>query len=74
MVERLGYFMGLEFPMEIVAELQTTEFQGQLESYLRDIIEQLREDYPEEFSILTAVLAGDTRALKRIWKRGTRAY
>ena len=93
MVERLGYFMGLEFPAEVVADLQKefgghpfftrqvcskihqlasanwplrvsgaalqrakTEFYGQLESYLRDILEQLRENYPEEFTILKAVV------------------
>jgi hypothetical protein len=100
MVERLGYFMGLEFPASIVGELHrqfgghpfftrqvcskihqlasatrpvkvseaalqraTIEFQGQLESYLRDIIEQLRGDYPEEFAILVAVLSGNLKEL-----------
>ena len=95
MVERLGYFMGLEFPAEIVADLQRefgghpfftrqvcskihqlastvrpirvsqtalrrakTEFYGQLESYLKDIIDQLRYTYPEEFRLLSAVVAG----------------
>jgi hypothetical protein len=100
MVERLGYFMGLEFPVSIVSELHrqfgghpfftrqvcskihqlasatrpikvsdgalqraTIEFQGQLESYLRDIIEQLKGDYPEEFAILVAVLSGNREEL-----------
>ncbi len=96
MVERLGYFMGLEFPVETVSELQkdfgghpffirrvcskvhklaspsrplkvsrialsnaTREFRGQLEGYLREIIEQLRDDYPEEFDLMKAVVAGN---------------
>jgi hypothetical protein len=100
MVVRLGYFMGLEFPPEIVAELQKeygghpfftrqvcskihqlasttrplrvsraalqrakTEFKGQLESYLRDIVEQLSSVYPVEFDILKAVVNGDKREL-----------
>jgi hypothetical protein len=100
MVERLGYFMGLEFPASIVGALHrqfgghpfftrqvcskihqlasasrpvrvsegalqraTIEFQGQLESYLRDIIEQLKGDYPEEFSILVAVLSENLEEL-----------
>jgi hypothetical protein len=41
----------------------TIEFQGQLESYLRDIIEQLKGDYPEEFAILVAVLSGNVEDL-----------
>lgn len=96
MVERLGYFMGLEFSPQVIAGLQKdfgghpfftrqvcskvhqlasptrpvvvsdqalqrakTEFYGQLESYLRDIAEQLRNSYPEEFDILRAVIDGD---------------
>lgn len=96
MVERLGYFMGLEFSPEIVADLQgeygghpfftrqvcskihqlaspnrplvvskaalgraKAEFHGQLESYLKDIIEELRESYPEEYELLNAVVAND---------------
>lgn len=95
MIERLGYFMGLEFPINIIADLHKdfgghpffsrqvcskihqlassnrpqkvslsalekakTEFHGQLESYLRDIVQQLRDDYPEEFDILRAVVEG----------------
>ncbi|NII58039.1 AAA-like domain-containing protein [Sphingomonas aerolata] len=95
MVERLGYFMGLEFSPEIIAKLQmgfgghpfftrqvcskihqqaspnrplkvseaaleraNTAFYGQLEGYLRDIITQLRNAYPEEFDILHAVVEG----------------
>jgi hypothetical protein len=96
MVERLGYLMGLEFPPEIVSDLQKAfgghpfftrqvcskihqlasldrplvvsqnaldrakrEFQGQLETYLRDIIKQLKDDYPAEFQIINAVLEGN---------------
>lgn len=105
MVERLGYFMGLEFPPEVVADLQTefgghpfftrqvcskihqlaptkrpirvsnaalqrakTEFSGQLERYLRDIIGQLRDDYPEEFNILKAVVDGNKTELTEYGK------
>jgi hypothetical protein len=100
MVERLGYLMGLEFPPEIVSELQRVfgghpfftrqvcskihqiasldrplvvsqnlldrakrDFQGQLEAYLRDIIKQLKDDYPEEFEVIRAVVEGDRRDL-----------
>ena len=96
MVGRLGYLMGLEFSVEVIAELHQdfgghpfftrqvcskvhqlastdrpirvsksalerakTEFNGQLESYLRDIIIDLRDNYPEEFQILCAVVSGD---------------
>ena len=100
MVERLGYFMGLEFPAEVITDLQRefgghpfftrqvcskvhqlasadrplkvsraalqrakTEFYGQLESYLRDIVQHLEEGYPEEFKILSAVVQGDKSEL-----------
>ena len=100
MVERLGYFMGLEFPPEIVAELQKDfgghpffirqvcskihqlaspnrpqkvsraslnqamrEFSGQLENYLREIVENLRLDYPEEFELLKTVIEGNNKEL-----------
>ncbi|WP_155739820.1 hypothetical protein A4A59_013235 [Rhizobium leguminosarum] len=100
MVERLGYFMGLEFPPEIIANLQQefgghpfftrqvcskihqiasvsrpvrvslallsrakTEFQGQLEQYLRDIVEHLRDNYFNEFCVLRAVVEGDKSEL-----------
>lgn len=100
MVERLGYFMGLEFSPEVIANLQQefgghpfftrqvcsklhqiasvdrpvkvslnllsrakNEFQGQLEQYLRDIIEHLRDNYSQEFSVLKAVVEGDRREL-----------
>ena len=100
MVERLGYFMGLEFPVEVIADLQkefgghpfftrqvcskvhqltTTrrpikvskaaldrakvEFYGQLESYLKDIIGQLKKAYPEEFEILRAVTNGENNEI-----------
>lgn len=103
MVERLGYFMGLEFPIETIADLQKefgghpfftrqvcskihqlasasrpvrvsmkalerakVEFSGQLESYLRDIILQLKDAYPEEFKILTAIVAGDKEEVTEI--------
>ena len=96
MVRRLGYFMGLEFPLETIAELQREfgghpfftrqvcsrihhllptnrpiqvskitlrraieEFQGTLESYLRNIINQLRDDYSDEFDLLCRVVAGE---------------
>jgi hypothetical protein len=96
MVERLGYFMGLHFSPQVVADLQKEfgghpfftrqvcskihqlastsrpqdvsqaalkraikEFEGQLEEYLRDIIEQLEKDYPEEFALLSNVLRGN---------------
>jgi hypothetical protein len=100
MVECLGYFMGLEFPAEIIGDLQKefgghpfftrqvcskvhqlappqrplrvsqhtlqrakTEFDGQLESYLRDVVQQLRDSYPEEFNILSAVVHGNNSEL-----------
>lgn len=100
MVQRLGYYMGLEFSDEIVASLQSefgghpffirqvcskihqlassnrplkvsnsalerakTDFSGQLEVYLRDIIHNLRKLYPEEFTILRAVVDGDKHDL-----------
>ncbi len=100
MVNRLGYFMGLEFPVEVVAELQkefgghpffirqvcskihqlasttrplvvsrqalqraTSAFQGQLDNYLRDIIEQLRDSYPSEYNLLTDVVEGNKAEL-----------
>ena len=96
MVERLGYFMGLQFTPEIVADLQRefgghpfftrqvcskihqlastqrptkvsyallrrakTEFYGQLEIYLRDIVSNLNASYPDEFGLLKAVVHGD---------------
>lgn len=96
MVERLGYFMGLEFPPELIAELQKefgghpfftrqvcsrihqnssanrplkvsaaalkrakTDFYGQLESYLRDIVGNLSKLYPAEYEILKAVAEGN---------------
>jgi hypothetical protein len=96
MIERLGYFMGMEFGPGIIADLQKeygghpfftrqvcskihqlssanrpirissaalerakSEFYGQLESYLRDIIEQLRQFYPSEFALLRAVASGN---------------
>jgi hypothetical protein len=96
MVERLGYFMGLEFSAALIADLHRdfgghpfftrqvcskvhqlastnrplkvsntalaqakTEFFGQMESYLRDIIMSLKEDYADEFDILQAVVYGD---------------
>ena len=95
-LNRLVYFMGLEFDPDAIADLQRefgghpfftrqvcskihqiasvarpikvsnaalqrakSEFSGQRESYLRDIIEQLRMAYPEEYEILTAILAGE---------------
>jgi hypothetical protein len=95
MVNRLGYFMGLEFPPEVVADLHrefgghpffsrqvcskihqlasttrplvvsrqaferaTIAFQGQLDNYLRDIIEQLRDNYQEEYNLLKDVVNG----------------
>ncbi len=100
MVERLGYFMGLEFPTSITSELHrkfgghpfftrqvcskihqitttvrpTTvsakaleramvDFAGQLEAYLRDIVQQLGDAYPDEFNLLKAVVQGDNREL-----------
>jgi hypothetical protein len=100
MVERLGYFMGLEFSPQVIADLQQefgghpfftrqvcskihqlasvdrpvkvssnllsrakTEFQGQLEQYLRDIIEHLRENYFDEFCVLKAVIEGEKSEL-----------
>jgi hypothetical protein len=40
-------------------ERAKVEFHGQLESYLRDIVESLRDCYPEEFALLRAVTLGD---------------
>lgn len=96
MIERLGYFMGLEFSTDVISELHRefgghpfftrqvcskihqlsstsrpvrvskaalqrarADFSGDLEGYLREIIEQLRQDYPEEFEILKAVVNGN---------------
>lgn len=96
MIERLGYFMGLEFGPALIAEIHKdfgghpfftrqvcskvhqlaspqrpmkvssaalqqarTEFFGQLESYLRDIITNLKATYPEEFDVLQDVVYGD---------------
>lgn len=96
MIERLGYFMGLEFSPSLIAEIHKdfgghpfftrqvcskvhqlastqrpmkvsatalqqarTEFFGQLESYLRDIITNLKATYPEEFDVLQDVVYGD---------------
>jgi len=36
-----------------------TEFYGQLEVYLRDIVTQLNKSYPDEFRLLKAVVEGD---------------
>lgn len=100
MVSRLGYFMGLEFPPVIVAEIQKrygghpfftrqvcskihllasherplivsertlsladSQFSGQLDSYLKDIVDQLRLTYPEEFAILRSVVDGNSEEL-----------
>ncbi|MES0049660.1 hypothetical protein [Mesorhizobium sp. M0053] len=100
MVQRLGYFMGLEFSSEIVAELQRefgghpfftrqvcskvhqlassrrpikvssnivhqakTAFYGELENYLKDILDQLKEFYPAEFGVLKSVIEGNTAEL-----------
>ncbi len=105
MIERLGYFMGLEFTPEVIASLQRefgghpfftrqicsrihqnasaerpvrvsnaalekakTDFYGQLESYLRDIVESLRKNYPEEFDILRAVTNGNKEELNEYGK------
>lgn len=96
MVQRLGYFMGLEFSEEVIADLQSEygghpffirqvcsrihqkastsrpvkvsknalnqakeEFSGQLEVYLRDIVDHLRTAYPDEFSLLQMVVTGN---------------
>lgn len=96
MVERLGYFMGLEFSPHLISDLHKdfgghpfftrqvcskvhqlaspqrplkvsvaalgrakTEFYGQLEAYLREIITQIKYTYPEEFDILQSVVYGD---------------
>jgi len=96
MVSRLGYFMGMEFPIEIITTLHEEfgghpfftrqicsrihqnaslerpvtvtrralnrardDFSGQLESYLGDIIESLRKNYPDEYGLLLAVKSGD---------------
>lgn len=95
MVARLGYFMGLEFSKEIIADLQAEfgghpfftrqvcsrihqdmsldrplkvsqaaverakqAFDGELELYLRETIEDLRKNYPNEFSLLKLVVDG----------------
>ncbi len=100
MIERLGYFMGLEFSREIISDIQKeygghpffsrqvcskihqlssnqrpikvsqaalnrakAEFGGQLESYLKDIIQNLKDNYPSEFSILVYVLSGNKENL-----------
>lgn len=96
MVQRLGYFMGLEFSDAIVFELQKdfgghpfftrqvcskihqmastdrpikvsqhalrkaiTEFSGQLELYLKEIIGNLQNSYPQEYAILLSIIRGD---------------
>lgn len=100
MIVRLGYFMGLEFPPTLIAELHRdfgghpfftrqvcskvhqlaaasrpiqvsrqaldrakTEFFGQLETYLRDILGQLRTTYPEEFDVLSQIAFGNTETV-----------
>lgn len=96
MVQRLGYFMGLDFRTELIAILFKTfgghpfftrqvcslvhrqldtnrpitvspkalrdaqiAFEGQMESFLRDILEHLQRTYEEEFNLLKAIVAGD---------------
>lgn len=105
MIERLGYFMGLEFGINIISDLQKeygghpfftrqvcskihqlsspnrpvkipnsvlakakSEFYGQLESYLRDIIIQLKQFYPSEFELLKAVAAGNKAEISEYGK------
>jgi hypothetical protein len=100
MVEKLGYFMGLEFRVEDIALLQKEfgghpfftrqvcskihqiapserpyrvssklikqaiqDFDGQLESYLANIISHLRKEYPAEFDLLVAVIKGNKKEL-----------
>jgi hypothetical protein len=36
-----------------------SEFGGQLDTYLRDILDNLREFYPDEFSLLERIVSGD---------------
>lgn len=101
MIEKLGYFMGLEFPVEAVADLQReygghpfftrqvcskvhqiastnrpvgvsqeilkrakADFDGQLQSYLKDILEQLNDFYPGEFGLLKSLIRGDTEEVR----------
>lgn len=95
MIERLGYFMGMEFGVNIISDIYKeygghpfftrqvcskmhqlttanrpvrismatlnsakSEFYGQLENYLREIISQLRQFYPQEFDLLRSVIEG----------------
>lgn len=96
MIDRLGFFMGLDFSPTQVARLQELygghpfftrqvcsilhksiegyrpvkisnkkieaaieEFGGQLESYLDDILANLKRFYPDEFELLKSVALGD---------------
>jgi hypothetical protein len=96
MVTRLGYFMGLNFPSQVLAKLYSDygghpffirqvcsrvhhlsklyrpvevslraleraqlDFNGQMESYVRSILENLQGLYPEEFSVLASLVRGD---------------
>ncbi len=100
MMARLGYFMGLEFPPEVVADLQQefgghpfftrqvcskihhlasndrpvkvsqklleeakSDFEGELERYLRDTIEHLKENYNSEYCVLQSVVEGNYKEL-----------
>jgi AAA+ ATPase superfamily predicted ATPase len=96
MVTRLGYFMGLNFPAQVVSKLYSDygghpffirqvcsrvhhlsklyrpievsmraleraqlDFNGQMESYVRAILENLQNLYPDEFSVLASLVQGD---------------
>lgn len=96
MVRRLGHFMGLNFPDQILFKIHTTygghpfftrqvcskihqiapkqrpldvsinllseaeaAFRSDLETYLKDIVNNLRELYPEEYKLLADVVVGD---------------
>ena len=48
---------------EAAFERAKVEFFGQLESYLRDILESLREAYPTEFDVLRSVVSGNKEQL-----------
>lgn len=100
MVEKLGYYMGLEFSANIISDLHKefgghpffirqvcsrihksaptsrpikvsstllnsarVDFKGELEGYLREIVMNLKNFYPEEFTVLSAVVRGSNTDL-----------
>ena len=107
MIDRLGFFMGMEFDATQIARLQELygghpffirqvcsiahqisstnrpikistrildeaiqKFGGQLESYLSDILDNLKEFYPDEFELLKAVTAGDNDEITEFGREG----